>query len=413
MPDTFAGRIKSAWNAFMNRDPPVRGSWFGGSYNNRPDRARLTRGNDRSIVTSVLNRMAMDCAAIEIKHVKLDEDNRYLDTVDSELNRCLSLFANKDQTARAFIHDATLSMFDAGCIALAPIDVDDSPPNGREFDILSLRVAKIVQWAPDHVKLDAYNDRTGQHEEFWMQKSKVAIVENPLYAVMNETNSTGGRLTRKLALLDQVDEMSSSGKLDLIIQLPYALKSAARKADAEQRRQQIADQLSGSKYGIAYTDGTERITQLNRSLDNNLLKQIEYLTELYYSQLGITKEVMNGTADESTMQNYYSRSIEPVLSAITDAIKWKFLTERDRNNRESIMFFRDPFNLVPVSAVPDLADKLTRNEIVSSNEIRQIIGLKPSKDPGADELRNKNLNASKEVQAQLDEQRTEEEKKDD
>ena len=401
MPETVGGRLKQAWNAFMNRDPPAPYRIIGPGYSYRPDRMRLTRGNERSIVTSVYNRIAMDCAAITIEHVKLDKNGRYLETINSGLNVCLTLRANKDQSARAFIQDAVLSMFDEGCIALTPIDTtiktetDRSGKAKTTYDIESMRTAKIRQWYPDHVRLSVYNDRTGQPEEIIMPKSAVVILENPLYAVMNEPNSTVQRLNRKLNLLDCIDEQSGSGKLDLIIQLPYAIKTELRKKQAEDRRADIAEQLAGSKYGIAYTDGTERITQLNRPVENNLMNQVEYLAEMFYSQLGMTKSILDGTADEKTMQNYYSRSVEPIVSIIADGCKWKLLSESARENRESIEYFRDPFKLVPVSEIANIADKFTRNEILSSNELRQIIGRKPVDDGRADELRNKNLNSAK------------------
>ena len=400
MPETFGSRLKHAWNAFMNRDPP---SYIyqdlGMSYSYRPDRLRLTGGNERSIVASVYNRIAMDCAAINIEHVRLDDNGRYLESIDSGLNSCLKLSANKDQTARAFIQDIVLSMFDEGCVAVVPVDTTINPKVSGSYDILSMRTAKIVQWYPEHVRVRLYNDISGKTEEITMPKSAVAIIENPLYAVMNERNSTVARLNHKLNLLDAVDEQSSAGKLDLIISLPYQIKTEARRLQAENRRKDIETQLAGSKYGIAYTDGTEHITQLNRPVENNLMTQVEYLTKLFYSQLGITESVMDGTADEKTMQNYLTRSIEPVVSAITDSFRWKFLTKTARTQGQSIMFFREPFKLVPVNTLADIADKFTRNEIMSSNELRQIIGMKPSSDPAADELRNKNLNQSPEEAA--------------
>ncbi len=396
MPETFGSRLKHAWNAFMNRDPPnYIYPDLGMSYSYRPDRLRLTGGNERSIVASVYNRIAMDCAAINIEHVRLDDNGRYLESINSGLNSCLKLSANKDQTARAFIQDIVLSMFDEGCVAVVPVDTTINPRISGSYDILSMRTAKIVQWYPEHVRVRLYNDISGKTEEITMPKSAVAIIENPLYAVMNERNSTVARLNHKLNLLDAVDEQSSAGKLDLIISLPYQIKTEARRLQAENRRKDIETQLAGSKYGIAYTDGTEHITQLNRPVENNLMTQVEYLTKLFYSQLGITESVMDGTADEKTMQNYLTRSIEPVVSAITDSFRWKFLTKTARTQGQSIMFFREPFKLVPVNTLADIADKFTRNEIMSSNELRQIIGMKPSSDPAADELRNKNLNQSK------------------
>ena len=388
-------RAKKAWNVFLNRDPTYDYTNYGASYSYRPDRPRFSRGNERSIVTSVYNRLSMDVAAIDICHVRLDENDRYSETIDSDLNNCLSVEANIDQTGRAFIQDAVMSMFDEGCVALVPIDTDRNPDDGS-FSIETIRTGKIIQWYPHHIRVSVYNENTGQREEINVPKNTVSIVENPFYAVMNEPNSTLQRLVRKLNLLDAIDEQSSSGKLDLIIQLPYIIKTPARKAQAEERRQDIEKQLSGSKYGIAYTDGTERITQLNRPVENNLMKQIEFLTSMLYSQLGITQEILDGSANEETMQNYYTRTIEPILSALTDEMKRKFLSKTARSQGQSIMFFRDPFKLIPVSKIADIADKMTRNEIMTSNEIRQAIGMKPSDDPEADELRNKNLNKSKE-----------------
>ena len=392
MEDTLGSRLKHAWNAFFNTNPTYMNRDIGPGYSIKPDRPRFSRGNERSIVTSVYNRIALDVAAIDIKHVKLDKDRRYESTIDSGLNNCLSLEANIDQTGRAFIQDVVMSMFDEGCVAIVPVDTDIDLSNTDSYEIESVRTGKIIEWYPKHVKVMVYNDNTGKKEELIMPKSKVAIIENPLYAVMNEPNSTLQRLIRKLNLLDAVDEQSSSGKLDLIIQLPYVIKSDKRKEQAEARRQDIEQQLSGSKYGIAYTDGTERITQLNRPIENNLMKQIEYLTSMLYSQLGITTTILDGTADDKTMLNYYNRTIEPIVAAIVDEIKRKFLTKTARTRSQSIMYFRDPFNLVPVGELAEISDKLTRNEIASSNEIRQIIGWKPSSDPKADELRNKNLN---------------------
>ena len=389
----FGSRLRNAWNVFMNKDPSREYRNVGMSYSYRPDRPRLTRGNEKSIVNSVYNRIAMDCASVGIQHVRLDENNRFVSLMKSGLNDCLSVEANIDQTGREFIQDVVLSMFDEGCVAIVPIDTDRNPENGEigSYDILSMRTGKILEWFPEHVRVRVYNDRVGRQEDVLVKKSSVAIIENPLYTVINEPNSTMQRLIRKLNLLDVVDEQSSSGKLDLIIQLPYVIKTEARRKQAEQRRRDIEDQLAGSKYGIAYTDGTERITQLNRAVENNLLKQIEYLTNLMFSQLGITQTVMDGTADEKTMLNYNNRTIEPILSAIVDNMKRKFLTKTARSQRQSIMFFRDPFKLVPVNDLAEIADKFTRNEIMTSNEIRQIIGMKPSEDPRADELRNKNL----------------------
>ena len=387
----LADRLKSAWNAFRNRDP-TDFSNVGASYSYRPDRPRLTRGNERSIVTSVYNRIALDASSIDIMHVRLDENNRFLETVNSDLNSCLTLEANVDQTGRAFIQDIVMSMLDEGCVAVIPVDTTADPRFTSSYDILTMRTGKILEWKPSSIKVRLYNDRTGQKEEITVPKRIAAIVENPLYSVMNEPNSTMQRLIRKLNLLDSIDEQNSSGKLDLIIQLPYIIKTDVRREQAEKRRKDIEEQLAGSKYGIAYTDGTERITQLNRPVENNLMSQIEYLTSMLYSQLGITQGVLDGSADDKTMLNYYSRTIEPILSAIADEMKRKFLTKTARSQRQSVMFFRDPFSLVPVSEISEIADKFTRNEIMSSNEIRQIIGMKPSDDPDADKLRNKNLN---------------------
>lgn len=391
MDESFGSRLKHAWNAFMNRSPTYRTADYGASYSYRPDRPRLTRGNERSIVTSVYNRIAMDVAAISIQHVRLDANGRFLSAMDSGLNRCLALEANLDQTGRGFVQDIAMSMMDEGVVAIVPVDTTVDPTVSSSYEINTMRTGKILEWYPQYVRVRIYNDRTGNKEEIMLQKSQIGIVENPLFAVMNEPNSTMQRLVRKLALLDVIDEQSGSGKLDLIIQLPYVIKTDARRQQAEKRRKDIEDQLSGSKYGIAYTDGTERITQLNRSVENNLMHQIEYLTSMLYSQLGITQEIMDGTADDKTMLNYYSRTIEPFVSAIADEMKRKFLTKTARSQFQSIAFFRDPFKLVPVSELAEIADKFTRNEILSPNEMRQIIGLKPSADPKADELRNRNV----------------------
>ena len=392
----FMDRIQRGWNAFRNRDPTTEYRDTGLGYAYRPDRVRFTRGNERSIVTSVYNRIALDVAAINIQHVQLDDNDRFTSIVESGLNSCLNLEANIDQTGRAFVQDIVMSMFDEGCVAVVPVDTTQDPEITDSYDILSMRTGKILEWKPRHVKVRVYNDRTGMKEDILLPKKQVAIIENPLYAVINEPNSTMQRLIRKLCLLDAVDEQSSSGKLDLIIQLPYVVKTEARRQQANDRRKQIEEQLTGSKYGIAYTDGTERITQLNRPVENNLMKQIEYLTSMLYSQLGITQAILDGTADDKTMLNYYSRTIEPIISAIVDEMKRKFLTKTARSQKKSIMFFRDPFKLVPVNDIAEIADKFTRNEILSSNEIRQIVGIKPSKDPKADELRNKNLSEPKE-----------------
>lgn len=393
---SLISRAKKAWNVFLNRDPTKYNyADIGASYSYRPDRMRFTRGSERTIVNSIYNRIAMDAAAIDIKHVRLDEDGRYIETIDSSLNSCLSLEANIDQTGRAFIQDVVMSMLDEGAVAIVPVDTIGDPYM-ESYSIETMRTGKIVQWYPYHVRVSVYNEKTGQKEEITVSKRSVAIIENPLYSVMNEPNSTLQRLIRKLSLLDAVDEQSSAGKLDLIVQLPYIIKTEARRAQAEQRRSDIEKQLAGSKYGIAYTDGTERITQLNRPIENNLMKQIEYLTSMLFSQLGLTQGILDGSADEKTMLNYYNRTIEPIMSAIADEMKRKFLTRTARSQMQSIKFFRDPFKLTPVSDLAEISDKMTRNEIMSSNEVRQIIGYKPSDDPEADELRNKNLNKSNE-----------------
>ena len=388
---SVGSRFKNAWNAFRNREPTKVFQDIGYGYSYRPDRFRLTRGNERSIVTSVYNRIALDVAAIDIRHVQLDAEGQFCDVVQSGLNNCLSTEANLDQTGRAFIQDAVMSMMDEGCIAIVPVDTDDDPDDTTGYQILSMRVGRIRDWYPKHIRVELYNEETGRKQDIVVPKSTVEIVENPLYAVINEPNSTMQRLIRKLNLLDAVDEQSSSGKLDLIIQLPYVIKTEARRKQAEKRRKDIEQQLAGSKYGIAYTDGTERITQLNRSLENNLMKQIEYLTSMLYSQLGITQSILDGTADDKTMLNYYNRTIEPIIAAIVDEMKRKFLSKTARSQNKSIKFFRDPFKLVPVADLAEISDKFTRNEIATSNEIRQVIGWKPSDDPKADELRNSNL----------------------
>jgi hypothetical protein len=388
---TFGSRLKHAWNSFLNKDPTDYFKDAGIGYSYRPDRPRLTRGNERSIVTSVYNRIALDASAINVQHVRLDKNNRFLSAIDSGLNTCLTVEANIDQTGRAFIQDVVMSMLDEGSVAIVPVDTTFNPEATSSYDINSMRTGQILEWHPNHVKVRVYNEKTGLKEDIMMQKNMVGIVENPLYAVINEPNSTMQRLVRKLNLLDVVDEQSSSGKLDLIIQLPYVIKTEARRQQAEKRRKDIEDQLAGSKYGIAYADGTEHITQLNRSVENNLMKQIEYLTSMLYSQLGITQSVLDGTADDKTKLNYYNRTIEPILSAIVDEMKRKFLTKTARSQLQSISFFRDPFKLVPVNEISEIADKFTRNEIMTSNEIRQIVGMKPLDDPKADELRNKNL----------------------
>ena len=391
MEQSFGSRLKHAWDVFRSREPTRYYSDTGPSYYYRPDRVRFTKGNERSIVTSVYNRIALDVSSISIKHCKLDENGRYMSDINSGLNECLNLQANIDQTGRAFIQDVVMSMLDEGCVALVPVDTTFDPELTGSYDIQSMRTGKIIEWYPEHVKVQVYNEKTGKKEDVTVPKSIVAIIENPLYAVINEPNSTMQRLVRKLSLLDVTDEQTASGKLDLIIQLPYVIKTEARRQQADQRRKDIEMQLSGSKYGIAYTDGTERITQLNRSVENNLMKQVEYLTNMLYSQLGITQTILDGTADEQTMLNYYSRTIEPIISAITDEMKRKFLTKTARTQMQSITFFRDPFKLVPVNNIAEIADKFTRNEIMTSNEIRQIVGLKPSKDPKADKLINSNI----------------------
>lgn len=398
----IGSRLKNAWNAFQNKSPTFSyGDYSGYGTFYRPDRARFTRGNEKSIVTAVYNRIAMDVSSINIKHCKLDENKRYKEEIDSKLNNCLTLEANIDQTSRSFIQDVVISMLDEGCVAIVPTDTTANPNFTESYDILTMRTAKIKEWFPNDIKVELYNERTGQKEEIVLPKKTVAIVENPLYSIMNEPNSTLQRLIRKLVLLDNVDEQSSSGKLDLIIQLPYIIKSEARKKQANERRLEIENQLKGSKYGIAYTDGTEKITQLNRSVENNLMKQIEYLTELLFSQLGISQSILDGTANDSTMLNYYSRTIEPIMSAITDEMKRKFLTKTARTQGQTILSFRDPFKLVPVKELAELADKFTRNEIMSSNEIRQVIGIKPSDDPKADKLINSNLNQSNQTEEKI------------
>lgn len=393
---SFGDRLVHAWNAFMNRDPTpeffpteqeISYSIF------RPDRIRLTRGNERTIVNAIINRMALDIASINIRHVRLDENGRYTETINSDLNNCLTVEANKDQTARSFVQDVAMSMFDEGYVAIVPVDTTMDPLSTGSYDIQSMRTGKIIEWRPDSVKVNVYNDRTGKREDIVCLKKNVAIIENPLFSIMNEPNSILQRLIRKLNLLDFVDEQNGSGKLDMIIQLPYVIKTDARRKQADQRRKEIEMQLAGSQYGIAYTDGTEKIIQLNRAVESNLMPQVEYLTSTLYSQLGITTGVLDGSADEQTMMNYYSRAIEPCVAAIVDGMKVKFLTKTARSQRQSIVYFRDPFRLVPTSNLAELADKFTRNEIMSSNEFRQIVGLLPSSDPKADELRNKNLNA--------------------
>jgi hypothetical protein len=406
----FTDRLQHAWNAFIGRDPTWRRADIGAGYSYRPDHSRLTRGNARSIISSVYNRIAVDAASINIEHARIDANGRYTEILPTGINNCLTLSANLDQTSRAFMEDAVLSLLDEGTIAIVPVDTTVNPIASNSYDILTMRVGKIIEWYPEHVKVQLYNEKTGKKEDVTVPKRTTAIVENPFYSIMNEPNATAQRLIRKLNMLDAVDEQSSSGKLDLIIQLPYVIKSEARRQQAEARRKEIEMQLAGSKYGIAYTDGTERITQLNRAVENNLLNQVQYLTDMLFSQLGMPKAVFEGTADEQTMLNYYNRTIEPILSAIVDEMRRKFLTKTARTQGQSIVFFRDPFKLVPVNQMADIADKFTRNEILSSNEVRQIIGYKPVDDPKADELRNKNLNEQTDIQSPTTEdQKSEEE----
>lgn len=395
-------RIQHGWNAFLNKDPTYYRQDYGSSFFYRPDRLKLTRRNERSIITAIFNRIALDAASVDIFHCTLDDNRRFEEVVDSGLNTCLNSEANIDQSGRAFKQDVYMSMFDEGCVAVVPVDTSTDPTVTGSYDIWSMRTGQIVEWYPRHVKVRVYNDRTGEKEDKIVPKSMVAIIENPLYAVMNEPNSILQRLIEKLNILDAIDKQSGSGKLDLIIQLPYVVKTEARRQHANNRRKEIEDQLNGSKFGIAYTDGAEKITQLNRPVENNLLKQIEYLTSMLYSQLGITQSILDGTADEKTMLNYYSRSVEPIVSAFVDEMKRKFLTKTARTQSKSIEFFRDPFKLVPASELAEIADKLTRNEIASPNEIRQLMGWKPSKDSSADELRNRNIAAPDESNTQSD-----------
>lgn len=386
----IGSRLKHAWNAFLNRDPPGS-EYHGGGYSYRPDRMRFSRGSERTIINAIYNRIALDAASITINHVKLDVNNRFDSIIDSGLNYCLNTEANADQTGRGLIQDIVMTFLEDGVAAVVPEKTNFDPRYSNSYEIYSMRVGVPVEWYPNHVRVRLFNELTGQKEEITFPKKMVALIENPFYAVMNAPNSTMQQLVRKLALLDVVDEQAGSGKLDMIIQLPYVIKSQARRDQAEQRRAEIEKQLSGSKYGIAYTDGTERIVQLNRSLENNILKSIEYLTNMVYSQLGVTQEILNGTADEKTMNNYMNRIIEPVISAIADEFKRKFLTKTARTQGQSIMFFRDPFRLAPVSMIAEMADKFTRNEIMTPNEIRQVIGMKPSKDPKSDQLVNRNI----------------------
>ena len=393
MENNFGLRIKKAWNAFMNRGNTVNEYSYGSYY--RPDRIRLTRGNERSIITAIINKIALDIASLDIMHCRLDDNDRFKEVIKGNLNNCLTLEANLDQSYRAFFQDIVMTMFDEGCVAVVPVDTTTNPDESNSFEILTMRAGRITNWFPYHVRVSLYNERKGMREEITVPKSKVAIIENPLYAVMNEPNSTLQRLARKLILLDSIDEQSSSGKLDLIIQLPYTVKSQARKDQANERRAEIERQLRGSKYGIAYTDGTEKITQLNRPVENNLMKQIEYLTSMLYSQLGISQAVLDGTADEKVMNNYYTRTIEPIANSIVDEMNRKFISKTARTQGQKILYFRDPFKLIPISQIAEIADKFTRNEILSSNEIRQIVGRKPSSDPKADELRNSNISHPK------------------
>lgn len=394
MKETIGSKFKRAWNIFMNRDPTSyqEASYFGSSYGYRPDRIRMTRGHERSIVTAICNRIALDVSAISLVHARVDENGHFLEYIDDTLHQCLTVEANLDQTGRALRQDIVMSMLDEGCVAVVPVEADFDPDENSSYKIYSLRTGKILEWMPQHVRVRLYDERTGRFEEVVVAKKYTAIIENPLFAVMNEPNSTMQRLIRKLNILDAIDEQSGSGKLDLIIQLPYVIKSQARKEQAEQRRRDIEQQLSGSKYGIAYTDGTEHITQLNRGVENNLMSQIEYLTKMLYSQLGITESVMDGTANEETMLNYHNRTVEPILSAIADEMTRTFLTKTARTQKQAIAFFRDPFKLAPVSQIAEIADKFTRNEIMTKNEFRSIIGMRPSDDPRADELRNSNIN---------------------
>lgn len=395
---TLMNRLKASWNAFRNRDPTMFYNEPGMSYSYRPDRPRFSRGNERTIATSVFNKIAMDVAAVDIRHCRVDENGRYIEDVNSDLNECLTLEANIDQTHRSFRQEAVMSMFDEGVVAIVPIETKGDPTFSSSFDIRSMRTGKIIEWFPRSVKIEVYNDITGRKEQIIMPKKSVAIIENPLYSVINEPNSTLKRLVRKLALLDAIDEQSASGKLDLIIQLPYAVKGELKQQQADKRRDAIVDQLKGP-YGIAYIDGTEKVTQLNRPVENTLTKQIEYLTDTFYSQIGITSAIMDGTADEKTMLNYNNRTVEPIVSAIVDAMKRSFLSKTARTQGQTIMAFRDPFKLVPVNNIAEIADKFTRNEILTSNEIRQIIGFKPSKDPKADQLVNSNIAQPKEEAA--------------
>lgn len=405
---SFSSRLRHAWDVFRNREPTYDYQDTGPSTSYRPDRTRLTGGNERSIVTSIFNRIALDVSSINVKHCRIDENGRFKEQINSGLDNCLNLEANIDQTGRAFMQDVVMSMLDEGCVAIVPTDTTLDPITTTSYDIQTMRTGKILEWYPNHVRVRVYNEKTGKQEDIKLPKSMVAIVENPLYAVINEPNSTMQRLMKKLVLLDAVDENTRSGKLDMIIQLPYVIKSDARKSQAEKRRKDIEEQLKGP-YGIAYIDGTEKVIQLNRPIENNLMTQIEYLTKLLYSQLGITEEILNGTANEQTMLNYNSRTIEPIVSAIVDEMKRKFLTKTARSQNQTIQFFRDPFRLVPVNDIAEIADKFTRNEILTSNEIRQIIGMKPSKDPKADKLINSNLNQPENSTEEIQQDQTDQE----
>lgn len=388
---SIGSRIKRAWNVFFSREPPNHSvEYYGTGYSYRPDRRRLSRNNDQTILGAIYNRIALDASTVDIRHVKLDSENQYLEDMDSELNNLFNLEANIDQSARAFKHDIYLSLIDEGSVAIVPIETDTDPDDGS-FKILSARVGRIVDWFPQHIRVECYDERDGRRKEITVSKATTAIIENPFYSVMNESRSIMKRLSRKLALLDAIDEQSGSGKLDIIIQLPYVVKTEARREQAEKRRKDIESQLTGSKYGIAYTDGSERITQLNRPVENNLMKQVEYLTSMLYSQLGITQGIMDGSASESEMNNYYNRTIEPMVAVVVEEVKRKFLTKTARTQRQSVEFFRDHFKLITISQLAELSDKLTRNEIASSNDMRQVIGWKPSSDPRANELKNKNL----------------------
>lgn len=401
MAENPLNRFRNAWNAFLGRDPTdkyLEYGLYGGSYQ-RPDRTQLSYGNDKSIVTAIYNRIALDVSQISVRHVNVDENNQYLETRKSTLNDCLTLSANLDQTGKAFMQDIVMSMFDEGCVAVVPTDTDTSPKNTDGFDIYSMRTGKVVEWFPHHVKVEVYNENTGKKEKILVEKRTTAIIENPFYAIMNEPNSVLRRLIRKLVLLDAVDEQSSAGKLDLIIQLPYTIKGETRRKQAEERRDNIEKQLAGSKYGIAYADATERITQLNRPIENNLMKQIEYLTNLLYGQLGISETILNGTADEQTMLNYFSSTIEPILSAIVDEFKRKFLSKTARTQGQSIMYFREPFKLAPVKNIAEVAEKLITNRVLTSNEVRGVLGYKPSEDAEADKLLNPNIDTMEDASA--------------